>query len=178
VSLGWCFWHEDCYGCLFCGSRVIYSGVKVRDLFEGGNVEEVMEPPLCLDCIIEMEVGERKSENVAMRRGLGGVERVSGQSLRNRRDGRRAKCVGVEHPESEYVVSFEEAEDGSWQTNGMPLWTMLIRYRCAYQAARAIAREIMIRSRKLWVHLALLFGPTHLTLLTESHFKLARRIKI
>ncbi|KAL7921938.1 hypothetical protein ACQKWADRAFT_293941 [Trichoderma austrokoningii] len=56
VSLGWCFWHGGCYGCLLCGSRVVCRGVRVRELFGGRGIEEVGEVPLCWDCVIEMEV--------------------------------------------------------------------------------------------------------------------------
>lgn len=37
VSLGWCFWHRACYGCLFCGSKRISKGVRIAELY---GVEE------------------------------------------------------------------------------------------------------------------------------------------
>lgn len=43
VSLGWCFWHRACYGCLVCGCRILVRGVGVGDVFydqgagEGGG---------------------------------------------------------------------------------------------------------------------------------------------
>lgn len=44
VSLGWCFWHRACYGCLLCGSRGLCRGVRVEDLFRGdGDGEEEEE---------------------------------------------------------------------------------------------------------------------------------------
>lgn len=78
MSLGWCFWHGDCYGCLLCGSRVIYRGVKVRDLVggRGRGIEEVGEVPLCWDCGIEIEVCERRGGM----RGAGGVNGVRTES--------------------------------------------------------------------------------------------------
>lgn len=33
VSLGWCFWHRACYGCLLCGSQLVAQGTTARDLF-------------------------------------------------------------------------------------------------------------------------------------------------
>ncbi|KAK3322606.1 hypothetical protein B0H66DRAFT_531939 [Apodospora peruviana] len=39
VSLGWCFWHRACYGCLLCGSRIIAKGVRVGELFESDDGE-------------------------------------------------------------------------------------------------------------------------------------------
>ena len=37
VSLGWCFWHRACYGCLLCGSRAVCQGVRVAELFRDGD---------------------------------------------------------------------------------------------------------------------------------------------
>lgn len=44
VSLGWCFWHRACYGCLFCGNRGVVTAPGIKELFEGeggGRVWEV-----------------------------------------------------------------------------------------------------------------------------------------
>ncbi|KAL6909029.1 hypothetical protein GGI43DRAFT_166237 [Trichoderma evansii] len=98
VSLGWCFWHGDCYGCLLCGSRVIYRGVKARELFGGRGIEEVVEVPLCWDCVIEMEVGEGRSENATIWNGLGtGL-------LRNQWDKQNARGMRSGHPISKEDV--------------------------------------------------------------------------
>ncbi|KAK1756264.1 hypothetical protein QBC47DRAFT_412840 [Echria macrotheca] len=73
VSLGWCFWHRACYGCLFCGCRILARGVGVEELFDGefsgGGVggwgrnkgREVEEVPLCGRCLGEVE-GEGEGE--------------------------------------------------------------------------------------------------------------------
>lgn len=37
VSLGWCFWHRGCYGCLICGDRRVAEGVTVEQLFDVAN---------------------------------------------------------------------------------------------------------------------------------------------
>lgn len=48
VGFGWCFWHRECYGCLFCGSRVAaYSGSNDRPL---QRTVEISEPPICAGC--------------------------------------------------------------------------------------------------------------------------------
>ncbi|PHH69739.1 hypothetical protein CDD80_6526 [Ophiocordyceps camponoti-rufipedis] len=51
VSLGWCFWHRACYGCLLCGCRRLCSGVPVA----GDGSIEVAEPPLCAMCVVDVE---------------------------------------------------------------------------------------------------------------------------
>ncbi|KAB5523014.1 hypothetical protein GE09DRAFT_976997, partial [Coniochaeta sp. 2T2.1] len=37
VSLGWCFWHKSCYGCLICGNRMVVRGWKVGEVFGVGG---------------------------------------------------------------------------------------------------------------------------------------------
>lgn len=79
---------------------MIYRGVKARELFGGRGIEEVVEVPLCWDCVIEMEVGEGKSENaVTIRKELGV------RPLRSRWDGRKAGGMRVDSPVSKQVVS-------------------------------------------------------------------------
>ncbi|KAI1653182.1 hypothetical protein F4813DRAFT_383483 [Daldinia decipiens] len=78
VSLGWCFWHRACYGCLFCGSRLVVIGPTIAELFvddddddddgdddrvansRGGDVvgtgREITEVPICANCAVECEV--------------------------------------------------------------------------------------------------------------------------
>lgn len=76
VSLGWCFWHRACYGCLLCGSQDIYQGKTLVDLFdtdaEGGREVEI--PPLCAYCAVEAEVDE-VDEEATLRKGMQRVER-------------------------------------------------------------------------------------------------------
>ncbi|KAK3368234.1 hypothetical protein B0H63DRAFT_564974 [Podospora didyma] len=40
VSLGWCFWHRACYGCLLCGSRLVARGLSVAEIFADDGAEE------------------------------------------------------------------------------------------------------------------------------------------
>ncbi len=40
VSLGWCFWHKACYGCLFCGNRAVVRGPSIADLFRPDNDDD------------------------------------------------------------------------------------------------------------------------------------------
>jgi hypothetical protein len=93
VSMGWCFWHGDCYGCLLCGSRVIHRGVKVREL-NGRGIEEVGEVPLCWDCGIEIEVCEERGEQNDLEKRLGRVDGVNG--------------VRTESPTLKQAVSLDE----------------------------------------------------------------------
>lgn len=96
VSLGWCFWHRACYGCLVCGCRILVRGVGVGDVFEGGVVggcgggcgvdfgrgkgREVEEVPLCGRCVLEVDgeevkaLGEGRWEGGGVRRGLVGTD--------------------------------------------------------------------------------------------------------
>lgn len=99
VSLGWCFWHRACYGCLVCGCRILVRGVGVGDVFEGGvggceggfvggvgedfgrgKGREVEEVPLCGRCFLEVDgdevkaLGEGRWEGGAVRRGLVGTD--------------------------------------------------------------------------------------------------------
>ncbi|KAH6606825.1 hypothetical protein Trco_005978 [Trichoderma cornu-damae] len=100
VSLGWCFWHRSCYGCLLCGSRAIRVRAKAGDLpddeGEGWGVREVLEPPLCVGCMAELEADEMESEDavaqkagmgMGMGMGMGAIARLPTQRLgRLRRD--------------------------------------------------------------------------------------------
>ena len=89
VSLGWCFWHRACYGCIFCSSRVLARGPSVRDLFflpdcsstkdetRRGGVNEIEEIPLCQLCAREIEE-DGVDEGEVMRRGLERIAVVDG----------------------------------------------------------------------------------------------------
>lgn len=95
VSFGWCFWHRACYGCLLCGSRLIYRGPRVQELFEGDvgtaatvggplrGGREVREAPLCAVCVVEAEI-DGVSEEGVVKRGLRRVERLDGGVTRKR----------------------------------------------------------------------------------------------
>lgn len=65
VSLGWCFWHRACYGCLICGDKRVVKGVKLQELFEDDDEEEeetvettrskeLDAVPLCINCVVEI----------------------------------------------------------------------------------------------------------------------------
>ncbi|KAH8673752.1 hypothetical protein BX600DRAFT_536353 [Xylariales sp. PMI_506] len=106
VSLGWCFWHRFCYGCLFCGSRIIARGISVAELFarddeedhnekrtgyrgdeaEGwGRGKEVLEIPLCANCLVNNEVdGRMPGQPVLTQRALRRIGRADGGLSRAR----------------------------------------------------------------------------------------------
>jgi hypothetical protein len=91
VSLGWCFWHRSCYGCLLYGSRLICQGVGVEELFEGtesveqvedqemgkGRGREVETVPLCANCFVEAEIDEL-DERAIQQKALNRMEHVDG----------------------------------------------------------------------------------------------------
>ncbi|GKT43939.1 uncharacterized protein ColSpa_04120 [Colletotrichum spaethianum] len=101
-----CFWHRSYYGCLFCGSKLVYRGVPLLELFndshdvdeEGsttrrvagtagkGRMKEVDVPPLCAACYLGME-----GEDV-MQQGLKRVEKVDGGLSRARWDAGEARA--------------------------------------------------------------------------------------
>jgi hypothetical protein len=106
VSLGWCFWHRACFGCLVCGRQMDlrvfkdagdsgcsttwgawddcgkdgtgngWSGKRKRMI--GVELEKV---PLCVNCDVEME---GKGEKTVMERGLETVSRFDGGLSRDR----------------------------------------------------------------------------------------------
>jgi len=62
VSLGWCFWHWGCYGCLFCGDRRVVIGRTVSQVWDEQKVVEVQEVPVCEGCLGDVE-GETDGAN-------------------------------------------------------------------------------------------------------------------
>lgn len=105
VSLGWCFWHRGCYGCLMCGSRRVVEGVKVEELFgsdeaQDGSGEaeygslgrmkgrEVDNIPLCAKCVEEISK-EKLDEEHLIPMALGRVDRFDGGLSRRRWEARR-----------------------------------------------------------------------------------------
>ncbi|KAM9882075.1 mediator of rna polymerase ii transcription [Verticillium dahliae] len=94
VSLGWCFWHRACYGCLLCGSKHIASGVKLEELF--GDLDDDLEdnmgktrgreiegPPLCAHCLVEAEL-DGMDERAVVQKGLRRMDCVDGGLGRTR----------------------------------------------------------------------------------------------
>ncbi|KAF4967189.1 hypothetical protein FSARC_5222 [Fusarium sarcochroum] len=119
VSFGWCFWHRACYGCLLYGSRAIYHGVPVQDLFldeevedrrrEGCGGKEVTEVPLCAACAVEVEVDGVKEESVVVNRGLRRIEKVDGGLTRKRWE---AKNSEKDSKSSTWQPSINNTGDG------------------------------------------------------------------
>ncbi|PQE33120.1 hypothetical protein CJF32_00007716 [Rutstroemia sp. NJR-2017a WRK4] len=85
VSLGWCFWHRGCFGCLLCGV-----GLGNVDMWavgggreEDGRGTELDKIPLCEWCEVETRdkgYGEKK----VLERGLANVSRYDGGLTRCR----------------------------------------------------------------------------------------------
>ncbi|KAJ4010521.1 hypothetical protein NW766_008392 [Fusarium irregulare] len=120
VSFGWCFWHRACYGCLLYGSRAIYQGVRVKELFQdeepeesgrdGCGGKEVNEVPLCAPCVVEVEIDGVKEESVAVRRGLRRVEKVDSGLTRKRWEANHNKS-NSKYP-SAWQPSIQQTGDG------------------------------------------------------------------
>lgn len=116
VSLGWCFWHRGCYGCLFCGSRRVASGPSVKELFEDAEVYVVMDPaqsntnksldstttakeidgiPMCANCMVGVE---DDSQETVVRKAIRRVDRTDSGLSRQRWE-REATAVNRTHLE-------------------------------------------------------------------------------
>jgi hypothetical protein len=68
VSLAWCFWHQECFGCLVCGERLALPDLKRakkwgfwdgRGRRKGVELESV---PLCRACEHEMLAEDAEKE--------------------------------------------------------------------------------------------------------------------
>lgn len=79
VSLGWCFWHRRCFGCLMCGMKIDLPGEEGNRRKDRGKGVELSSVPLCYVCWIqtagegEVPVFERGFER--LRRFDGGLSR-------------------------------------------------------------------------------------------------------
>lgn len=56
VSLGWCFWHRNCFGCLLCGTRLKLDAGDVQSMGV-----ELTSVPMCDWCRVETE-GQGKDQ--------------------------------------------------------------------------------------------------------------------
>ncbi|ROV89534.1 hypothetical protein VSDG_08537 [Cytospora chrysosperma] len=93
VSLGWCFWHRSCYGCLVCGDPRVARGVTVGELFadgddggdgaDGSKGREVDEVPLCGKCAGEV-ARDRAGDEQLVPMALGRIDRFDGGLSRRR----------------------------------------------------------------------------------------------
>lgn len=99
VSLGWCFWHRGCYGCLMCGDKRVVEGTALGDLFQeeedggagaGGanDAKEVDAVPLCAKCVGEVAGGSAEERLIPM--ALDRVERFDGGLSRRRWEAKHA----------------------------------------------------------------------------------------
>lgn len=94
VSLGWCFWHRACYGCLMCGDRRVVEGFSLEQIFNGQDAEgsggrEVDEVPLCARCVEKAGPDVRADEEHLIPMALGRVERFDGGLSRRRWEARQ-----------------------------------------------------------------------------------------
>lgn len=91
VSLGWCFWHKACYGCLFCGCKNVVRGTPLKEWFEDDGTgeedkaKEVDTVPMCINCLVDVQdqqgaEGEQVSEAEVVQKALRKVERAEGDN--------------------------------------------------------------------------------------------------
>jgi hypothetical protein len=98
VSLGWCFWHRGCFGCLLCGVGLgnVNTWAVGGGEEEDGRGTELDKIPLCEWCEVETRdkgYGEKK----VLERGLANVSRYDGGLTRcrlQRLDEDRLECEG------------------------------------------------------------------------------------
>ncbi|CZR54428.1 uncharacterized protein PAC_04312 [Phialocephala subalpina] len=84
VSLGWCFWHRACFGCLVCRTKISVpeeEGSAVSRRRRDGMGVELEEIPLCNVCGVKMS-GE--SPGKVLERGVENVSRFDGGLSRER----------------------------------------------------------------------------------------------
>jgi hypothetical protein len=94
VSLGWCFWHRACFGCLVCGDRMDLEPLQSGHLSNGGCGKtkrkrkrmigvELEMVPLCAHCNVEME---GKGKGAIVEQDLETVSKLDGGLSRDRID--------------------------------------------------------------------------------------------
>ncbi|KAI6253638.1 hypothetical protein MCOR19_009797 [Pyricularia oryzae] len=96
ISLGWCFWHRVCFGCLFCGGRTSMQGAWGRGGGGGGEEDwqdefctsrgaavELDEIPLCQHCLLNL-AGEGADEDEIVRLALDSAHKGDSQLIRAR----------------------------------------------------------------------------------------------
>lgn len=96
VSLGWCFWHRACYGCLMCGDRRLVEGIMLEQIFDeqdapGTGGKEVEEVPLCANCVEEVGWNRYVDEEHLIPMALERVERFDGGLSRRRWEARQQR---------------------------------------------------------------------------------------
>jgi len=80
VSLGWCFWHRGCFGCLVCGVKMKLSEGENGKGKKGVELEAI---PMCDACEDETR---NEEESKVLARGLETVSRFDGGLSRDRLD--------------------------------------------------------------------------------------------
>ncbi|KAI1818769.1 hypothetical protein GGS20DRAFT_581160 [Poronia punctata] len=95
VSLGWCFWHRACYGCLFYGSKLVVTAPTTAKLYKvtaddnetndnvglGKKRRELLDIPMCANCVAS---NEGNDESTVQERALTRVDRADGGLSRYR----------------------------------------------------------------------------------------------
>ncbi|KXJ94771.1 hypothetical protein Micbo1qcDRAFT_173542 [Microdochium bolleyi] len=97
VSLGWCFWHRSCYGCLFYGNKKVITGPSVAEVFDYDGVKteteqgermregkdgtikgrEITVIPMCANCLVDCD-GDGVEHPHVLQKALRRVDRADG----------------------------------------------------------------------------------------------------
>lgn len=112
VSLGWCFWHKHCFGCLTCGERIF--NLRDEDRTETAAEDsrfgfhnskchgtvELKEAPLCHQCTSELR-----------NFGMGHLDGPGEEVIPRRRRRRHRKIKGASDIESELERFINQSSD-------------------------------------------------------------------
>ena len=157
VSLGWCFWHRGCYGCVFCGDRRLVRGVGVSDLFEEdddgsegedqytrgraaedgedgiesrGRAREVDEVPLCAHCAVDLEKKGAGGDDVVQMALTAAETRDGGLAMMRwtaRQEASGRRTVRPESPASE-ISTLNASETTPRRTPAGSIWERSRRF--------------------------------------------------
>ena len=140
VSLGWCFWHRACYGCIFCGARRIVEGLTVESVFEEddgsadeewavegktdgweriegrGRARELEQVPICAHCVVELEQEDAERAEGVVKRALRAGDRRDGGLARARWD----EGDATSHPHDTESFRERRRRFGGDGANGSP----------------------------------------------------------
>ncbi|CCU80360.1 hypothetical protein BGHDH14_bgh04675 [Blumeria hordei DH14] len=100
VSLGLCFWHSGCFGCLLCGARLVIPGPERRERVE---LERI---PHCKRCEVEIEEAR---QNKKLRKSYADFSKADERFGPNRTD--MFELCGHENFESNATSTWSECKD-------------------------------------------------------------------
>ncbi|KAI6373643.1 hypothetical protein MCOR25_003416 [Pyricularia grisea] len=103
VSLGWCFWHRVCFGCLFCGGKTSLQEAWGGDVWKDdwweetggsrGAAVELNEIPLCQYCLLKI-AGDGADEDEIVRLALDSARKGDVELIRARYQKNKQATLG------------------------------------------------------------------------------------